>query len=78
MASHGVFITKDDKFHAGTGYRNVHTSEVTKEANLPLVVGAYERDENYITFLSLDPVNGIYAYELSEWFEERLFLYELP
>ena len=42
VARHGRSIAEDDEFHSGTGNGDIHTAQVTKEANLSFVVGSDE------------------------------------
>jgi hypothetical protein len=73
MARQGVAIAQDDDFHTGTGDSYVHASQVAKEANLSIVVRAYQRDDDDIAFLSLESVNGIYTDACSEGFYPLFF-----
>ena len=74
MAGHRRGITQDDEFHAGTGDGNIHTAEVAEEPNLSFIVGSHQRDEDDITLLPLETINGIHANQVAIRLEELPFL----
>ena len=74
MAGHGGGIAEDDELHAGTGDGNIHTAKVAEESNLSFIVGSHHRDEDDITLLSLETINGIHANQVAIRLEELPFL----
>lgn len=77
MLRHRVFIAEDDELHAGSRHRHVHAAEVFQESDLPLVVGAYQGDENHVSFLTLETIYRVDADEAAVRLEELILLDEL-
>ena len=76
MARHGLLIAEDDEFHAGAGDGYVHAPQVAQESYLSFVVGAHERDDDDVAFLSLETVDGVHGDEATVGFEELVALDE--
>lgn len=58
------------ELHASTCHGHIHTSEITEETYVAVIVAAYKGDNNYIPFLTLESVDCIHRYEVAERFEE--------
>ena len=73
MASEGWDIAEDDDFHAGTSDGNIHATEVTQESYLAFIIRTHHREDDDITLLSLETINGIHADLTTERLEELSF-----
>lgn len=78
MAGERGDIAKDDKFHAGPRDGYIHAAEVPQEAYLSVLVGSYHRDEDNVSLLTLEAINGIDRDEPAVRFEELTLLDEFP
>ena len=76
MFRHRVLVAQDDELHSGSRYRHVHATEVFQESDLSLVVGTYQGDENYVSFLTLETIHRVYADEAAVRLEELILLDE--
>lgn len=61
----GGGVAEDDEFHAGAGHGYIHAAEVGEEAYLSVLVGANEGDEDDVSFLALEAIDGIDADEVA-------------
>ena len=77
MLRHRVLVAKDDELHSGSRHRHVHAAEVFQETDLAFIVGTYQRDENYVSFLTLETIHRVYADEAAVRLEELILLDEL-
>lgn len=77
MFRHRVLVAQDDELHSGSRHRHVHAAEVFQKSDLSLVVGTYQGDENYVSFLPLETIYRIHAYQAAVRLEEFIFLDEL-
>ena len=77
MLRHCVLVAQDDELHSGSRHRHVHAAEVFQETYLTFIVGTYQRDENHVSFLSLETVHRVYADQAAVRLEELIFLDEL-
>ena len=77
MFRHRVLVAQDDELHSGSRHRHVHATEVFQESDLSLVVGAYQGDEDHVSFLPLETIHRIHAYQAAVRLEELIFLDEL-
>ena len=77
MFRHRVLVAQDDELHSGSRHRHVHATEVFQESDLSLVVGAYQRDEDNVSFLPLETIYRIHAYQAAVRLEEFILLDEL-
>ena len=59
VVAHGLFVAEDDELHACSGHGHIHAPDVGEEANLSLLVGADEADEDYVALLALESVDGV-------------------
>ena len=71
VAGHGVGVAQDDELHTGTGDGDIHAAQVAQKADLTAVVGAYERDEDDVAFLTLEAIDSVDTDEMAEG-SERL------
>ena len=74
VVGHGERVAEDDEFHASAGDGDVHAAQVAQEANLPFVVGAHERDEDDVAFLTLESIDSVHGEQVPEGFEEGVAL----
>lgn len=58
MVAQRLRATYDNKFHARTGHRHIHTPQVTQEAYGAACIIAYQTDNDYVALLSLKAVDG--------------------
>ena len=77
MLGHRVLVAEDDEFHTSPRHRHVHTTEVSEEAYLPLIVGTNQGDEDNISLLSLETIHRVDAYQTTIGLEEVILLDEL-
>ena len=77
MLRHRVFVAQDDELHAGSRHRHVHAAKVFQESYLTFIVGTYQRDENHVSFLTLETIYRVYADEAAVRLEELILLDEL-
>ena len=73
MTGQGGNISEDDDFHAGSGNGDVHTTKVTQETYLSVVIRAYHGEDDDISLLSLETVHGIDTDLATEGLEELTF-----
>ena len=59
VAFHCFRFAQYHQLHAGTGYGDIHSSQVIEETYLPIFVGTDKTDENNITFLPLEAIYSI-------------------
>ena len=78
MAGHGRGVAEDDQLHPGAGDGHIHPSQVAQEADLSFVVGADEGDEDDVTLLALETVDGVHADEVAIGLVELAFLEQPP
>ena len=78
MAAEGVAVAKDDELHACPGDGHVHAAQVAQEANLSLIVGAHQGDDDDVALLSLEAVDGVHRNQAAERLEELTLPDELP
>ena len=78
MLRESFAVANDDKFHTGASDGNIHSPQVAKETNLPLVVVADHADNNHVAFLSLKSINGMDAHLLSYSAVKTLHLEKTP
>ena len=76
MFRHRVLVAQDDELHSGSRHRHVHAAEVFQESDLSLIVGAYQGDEDHVSFLSLETIYRIHADQTAVRLEELIFLDE--
>lgn len=74
MFRHRVLVAQDDELHSGSRHRHVHAAEVFQESYLSLVVGTYQGDENYVSFLPLETIYRIHADQAAVRLEELILL----
>ena len=74
VACHGGGVAQDEEFHAGAGNGDIHAAQVAQKADLALVVGAYQRDEDDVAFLPLETIDGVDRNQVTERFEKGAFL----
>ena len=67
-------ITYDNKFHAGTGHGDIHTTEVAQESDVPVGIVAHEGNNDNITFLTLETVDSAHGDVALEFAEVVLHL----
>ena len=77
MFRHRVLVAQDDELHSGSRPRHVHAAEVFQESSLTFIVGTHQGDENYVSFLSLETIYRIHAYQAAVRLEELILLDEL-
>ena len=77
MLRHRVLVAQDDELHSGSRHRHVHAAKVFQESYLTFIVGTYQRDENHVSFLSLETIYRVYADEAAVRLEELILLDEL-
>ena len=77
MFRHRVLVAQDDELHSGSRHRHVHAAEVFQESYLTFIVGTHQGDENYVSFLSLETIYRIHAYQAAVRLEELILLDEL-
>ena len=77
MFRHRVLVAQDDELHSGSRHRHVHAAEVFQETYLAFIVGTYQGDEDHVSFLSLETIYRIHAYQAAVRLEEFIFLDEL-
>ena len=77
MLRHRVLVAQNDELHAGSCHRHVHAAEVFQETDLTFIVGTHQRDENHVSFLTLETIHRIHAYQAAVRLEELIFLDEL-
>ena len=77
MLRHCVLVAQDDELHAGSRHRHVHAAEVFQETDLAFIVGTYQRDEDHVSFLSLETIHRVYADQTAVRLEELILLDEL-
>ena len=77
MFRHRLLVAQDDEFHAGSRHRHIHAAEVFQETDLSFIVGAYQRDEDHVSFLPLETIYRVYADQTAVRLEELIFLDEL-
>ena len=77
MLRHRVLVAQDDELHAGSRHRHVHATEVFQETDLAFIVGAHQGDEDHVSFLSLETIYRIHAYQAAVRLEEFILLDEL-
>ena len=77
MLRHCVLVAQDDELHAGSRHRHVHAAEVFQESYLAFIVGTYQRDEYHVSFLPLETIYRIHAYQAAVRLEELILLDEL-
>ena len=77
MFRHCVLVAQDDELHAGSRHRHVHAAEVFQESYLTFIVGTYQRDEYHVSFLPLETIYRIHAYQAAVRLEELILLDEL-
>lgn len=73
MPCEGGDAAENDELHAGTGNGDVHTAQVTKEANLSILVRTYQGDDDHVALLPLESVNGGDGDQVTEGLEEFPF-----
>ena len=76
MLRHRVLVAQDDELHAGSRHRHVHSAKVFQETDLAFIVGTYQRDEDHVSFLPLETINRIHAYQAAVRLEELILLDE--
>ena len=76
MLRHRVLVAQDDEFHSGSRYRHVHAAEVFQKSDLSLVVGTYQGDEDHVSFLPLETIYRIHAYQTAVRLEELILFDE--
>lgn len=74
VARHGRSIAEDDEFHSGTGNSHIHTAQITEETNLSFIIGSHQRNQDNITFLTLETINSIHADQLTKGLKELFLL----
>ena len=77
MFRHRVLVAQYDELHSGSRHFHVHAAEVFQKSNLSLVVGAYQGDEDHVSFLPLETIHRIHAYQAAVRLEELILLDEL-
>ena len=77
MFRHRVLVAQDDELHSGSRHRHVHAAEVFQESYLAFIVGTYQRDEDHVSFLSLETIYRIHADQTAVRLEELILLDEL-
>ena len=77
MLRHRVLVAQDDELHAGSRHRHVHAAKVFQETDLAFIVGTYQRDENHVSFLTLETIHRVDADEAAVRLEEFILLDEL-
>lgn len=65
------------EFHAGPCHGYVHAAQILEESYLTVFIGADQADDYHVALLSLESVDGVYAYQAAIWLEERVLLDEL-
>ena len=63
-------IAQEDELHAGAGDGDIHPSQVGKKPNLSGLVRADQADEDDVSLLSLEAIDGVYREERTNGFEE--------
>ena len=74
MLRHRVLVAQDDELHSGSRHRHVHAAEVFQESYLAFIVGTYQRDEDHVSFLSLETIYRIHADQTAVRLEELILL----
>ena len=77
MFRHRVLVAQDDELHSGSRHRHVHAAEVFQETYLAFIVGTHQRDEDHVSFLPLETIYRIHAYQAAVRLEELILLDEL-
>ena len=72
MFRHRVLVAQDDELHSGSRHRNVHAAKVFQKSDLSFIVGADQGDENHVSFLPLETIYRIHAYQAAVRLEELL------
>ena len=76
MFRHRVLVAQDDELHAGSRHRHVHAAEVFQESYLTFIVGTYQRDEDHVSFLTLETIYRVDANQAAVRLEELILLDE--
>ena len=77
MAGEGWGIAEYDKFHAGPGDSDIHATQVIEKPDVAVFVGTDEADENDISFLTLETVDGVNGNKAFQGMKEAVVLDEL-
>ena len=77
MLGHRLFVAQNDELHSGSRHRHVHAAKVFQKSDLALIVGTYQRDEDHVSFLTLETIHRIHAYQAAVRLEELILLDEL-
>lgn len=77
MFRHRVLVAQDDELHSGSRHRHVHATEVFQESYLTFIVGTHQGDEDHVSFLPLETIYRIHAYQAAVRLEELILLDEL-
>ena len=74
----GGAAAHDDEFHTGPGHGHIHAAQVLEESDLALLIGPYQGNDDDVTFLPLESVNGVDGDKAAERLEKAILLDALP
>ena len=77
MLRHRVLVAQDDELHAGSRHRHVHAAKVFQKTDLAFIVRTDQGDEDHVSFLTLETIHRVYAYQAAVRLEELILLDEL-
>ena len=77
MMSESIMIAQDDELGACTRHSHIHAPKVAQGAYLPIAIATHERHYNNVALLTLKSIYGIDRYQMTERFEEGIFLYQM-
>lgn len=77
MLGHRILVAQDDELHAGSRHRHVHAAEVFQKTDLTFIVRTHQGDENHVSFLALETIHRVDAYQTAVRLEEFILLDEL-
>ena len=78
VTAQSIGIADNQQFHASPCDCHIHAAQVAQKSDVAGIIASHKRNDDYITFLPLEPIDSIDLNQMAERLEERHPAYQRP
>ena len=75
---HSFPVSENNYFHSCPGNGDIHSTQVSQETNLSFIIAAHQGNNDNVSLLTLETIDGVNANLTTEGFKELFFHQQSP